>query len=202
MGKTKKENEIKKEMPMIYLVDVNPKMTDAWKEYFIGCKNIEIHNCDFISFMNGHLDIDGVVSAANSFGIMDGGLDKIYSDFFGSRLESAVQDRLYEEHFEEQPICSCLVVKIPGMNMKLLHTPSMRTPGVVLDPRIVYQCTRSALVSAVKEHIKKLVMPAFGGLTGGVPQKTIALLQRLAYNDLTRCLSGRRYNTWYNIDIF
>ena len=59
----------------IYLLDINKEMTDTWKRFFKDIPNIEICNSDFETFMNSHEDIEGIVSPANSFGLMDGGYD-------------------------------------------------------------------------------------------------------------------------------
>lgn len=55
----------------IYLLDRNKEMTGAWKKYFSE-DEVEIVTADFKNFMDSHLDIDAVVSPANSFGLMDG----------------------------------------------------------------------------------------------------------------------------------
>ena len=41
---------------------------------------------------------------------------------------------------------------IPGYNKKVLHTPTMRIPQPILDPRIIYTATRSTLVEVIKNR--------------------------------------------------
>ena len=73
----------------IYLLDINKEMTDAWHSYF-DLPNIEIINAEFATFMSTHLDVDTIVSPANSFGLMDGGYDKAIIDYFGKTLQHTV----------------------------------------------------------------------------------------------------------------
>lgn len=76
----------------IYIIDIDEKMIDSLMKYFQWETNVELCCCDIESFLKDHIEkIDGVTSAANSFGIMDGGLDKALVDFFGEQLQSNVQ---------------------------------------------------------------------------------------------------------------
>jgi hypothetical protein len=62
-------------------------LAEAW-ERFCG-------DLDFISIHRGSiLDVacDAVVSPANSFGFMDGGIDATYLTHFGSQLQTEVQN--------------------------------------------------------------------------------------------------------------
>ena len=42
----------------------------------------------------------------------------------------------------------------------------MRTPQEIVDPRIIYQCMRSALIEAKKNNIKTILISMFGTATG------------------------------------
>jgi len=54
----------------ILLVDKRRPLCDAWSQAFQKFPNVEVVEGDFFSW-----DADAMVSPANSFGIMDGGLD-------------------------------------------------------------------------------------------------------------------------------
>jgi O-acetyl-ADP-ribose deacetylase (regulator of RNase III) len=60
----------------------------------------------------------------------------------------------------------------------------MRTPEVIEDPRIIYQCMRTCLIEAINQKVDSIVIPAFGGCTGKVDPKVIARLMFLAYNQI------------------
>ena len=51
-----------------------------------------------------------MISPANSFGIMDGGLDLEIRNQIGPHIETLVQDRIVHEHFGELPVGMAEVV--------------------------------------------------------------------------------------------
>lgn len=190
-------------IPYIYLLDRNPKMTAYWQQGFtteIQKNKVEVVQDEFTHFMYTHPQIDAVVSPANSFGLMDGGYDKAIIEYFGEDLQETVQNKLQEEYLGEQPVGTCMKVPIPKSKEKvLLHTPTMRMPEPILDPRIIYTAMRSALVTAIKCSISTVVVPAFGGCTGAVPEKLIARLMYEAYKDVCYRDTHAYKNNWENI---
>ena len=159
-----KENEI-----TVFLVDVDNRMIDAWKKMFCDEKNVSVINMDVVDFLNENQRIDCVATAGNSFGLMTGGLDAAYIKYFGEELQENVQKRIAEEYYGEQPVGTSITVKIPKHpQILLIYSPSMRIPQPIIDPRVVYSCTRTALIEAIKSGAKNVVLPAFGHLTGRI----------------------------------
>ena len=172
----------------IYLLDRNEEMVDAWSKYFSE-KEATIVHADFMEFMDEHSDIDCIVSPANAYGIMDGGYDAAITRYFGNMLKHAVQEKIINEWYGEQPVGTSISVPIPKEcywkeNSILIHTPTMRVPEVIIDPRIVYQCMRTTLIEAKKQGVQNIVIPAFGGACGRVNYKTIAKYMYLAYQQV------------------
>ena len=182
----------------IYLLDRNKKITDAWEEAFVPLadyeSNLFIVNDTLNDFLTNHPNIDGIVSPANSFGIMDGGYDKAITDYFGKDLMRDVQDFILSKWYGEQPVGTSMTVPICSRRIInhldiecypiLIHTPSMRTPEIITDSRIIYQCMRTTLIEAKKQEVGSIVIPAFGGLTGKVPCDEIAKMMLLAYKQI------------------
>lgn len=166
----------------IYLLDINKNMTDAWQQYFKGIENVEIVNAYFQDFMQEHPEVVGIVSPANSFGLMDGGYDKAIIDYLGPNAQTNVLTVLDAVYKGYQPVGTCLAV--PFGNYVILHTPTMRTPEPITDYRVIYDCMRSCLLKARELKCETIVIPAFGGLTGRVPYETIAEMMLLAYAHL------------------
>lgn len=176
----------------ITLLDINKNMTDAWSKYFEK-EDVSIINSSFEDFMNNNYDVDAVVSPANSFGLMDGGYDKAITDYFGSKLMKEVQKEILIRWHGEQPVGTSMSVPIYNRVFntiygskicQLIHTPSMRTPEVIKDSRIIYQCMRTTLIEALRLEVNNIVIPAFGGLTGGVPFEEVARMMYLAYKQV------------------
>ena len=180
----------------IYLLDRNPEMTNAWCEYFRST-GVNIVTQDFSDFIKEHPDIEAIVSPANSFGLMDGGYDKAIIDYYGPQLMEHVQFAILKFCYGEQPVGTSISVPIANrfytkvykgnfeqFNPILIHTPTMRTPEVIEDPRIIYQCMRTTLIEAMRQEVDSIVIPAFGGCTGKVDPKVIARMMFLAYSQI------------------
>lgn len=166
----------------IYLLDINKNMTDAWYKYFKDAKDLEIINDYFDNFMNTHPEVTGIVSPANSFGLMDGGYDKAIIDYLGEEAQTNVLTLLDIVYQGYQPIGTCL--SIPYYKYVILHTPTMRAPEIIIDHRVIYDCMRSCLLKAIEINCNSIVIPAFGGLTGKVPYDVIAKMMFFAYEQI------------------
>lgn len=187
-----------KNMPYLYFLTVQPELANTFRSVFANVDNVEIAQDDFVHFMTSHDDIDGIVSPANSFGVMSGGLDRAIRDFFGMELQTAVQNTIIAEHFGEQTVGTSIVVDIPGHpGKKLLHTPTMRTPSVILDYQTVYLCMRSTLMAAIKAGVKRMVVPPFGSGTGHVPGEVIARNMLEAYDQIKNQLDSPHKETFW-----
>ena len=62
----------------IILSAVESSLADAWQEHCGDVPDVTIQRGSILD-----LKVDAVVSPANSFGFMDGGIDHLYSHHFG-----------------------------------------------------------------------------------------------------------------------
>ena len=69
-----------------------------------------------------------------------------------------IMDHLYGE----QPVGTSILVDAGKNGQRLIHTPTMRTPEVIKDPRTIYHCMRSTLICAYQNNIRSIVIPFFG----------------------------------------
>ena len=167
----------------MYLLDINEKITDIWKQYFDGVSNIRVVNDSFEHFMN-ETQVECVVAPANSYGLMDGGYDRAISEWFGEDLMIKVQQYILDHYKGEQPIGSSFIIETGRNDIKLIHTPTMRIPSRIQNPIIIYQCMRTTLMLAIDNDIKSIVIPAFGGLCGGVPANTVCKMMWEGYRQI------------------
>ena len=156
----------------IILLDNKKEMCQAWEKYFGEFKDVKIV-CEFLEFANLD-DVDCYVSPANSYGLMDGGYDKALTMLFEVELQRRVQDYIISNLYGEQQVGSSIIVDIPGEKKKLIHTPTMRVPSRIKDPEVIYTSMRSTLICALKNNVKKIVIPAFGGATGRLAPDVVA----------------------------
>ena len=119
---------------------------------FFDCKDVYLVNESFESFMKKNKgNIECVVSPANSFGLMDGGYDLALTNWYGEQLQEKVQEYIINNYYGEQSVGTSFTIPTNKDNQFLIHTPTMRTPEEIVDPRIIYQCMRSTLIEAKKK---------------------------------------------------
>jgi len=82
-----------------YFRDRNSELADAWARYFKGIEQVQVSCGDIFD-----LAADAVVSPANSFGFMDGGIDLVYSHYFGWDLQDRLREILQRERYLNSPI--------------------------------------------------------------------------------------------------
>jgi len=80
----------------IILCDLQAKVVDAWQRVFDGAEAVEVvHGSIF------EVKCDALVSPANSFGFMDGGIDMAISRHFGWHVQQRVQAAIQAKHHGE-----------------------------------------------------------------------------------------------------
>ena len=133
-------------------------------------------------------EFDCVVTAGNSFGLMDAGMDLAVVKFFGTHVMESIQQLILQEHLGEQPVGTCLIVATGHLRHPFVaHAPTMRAPMNVMGTDNVYLAMWASLC-AVHRHnqkesrkIEKLICPGLGTGTGGMDLIEAALQMRLAY---------------------
>ena len=124
-----------------------------------------------------------MVSPANSFGIMDGGLDLAIRDQLGPVVERRVQNVIREKHHGELPIGSAEIVATGDSRWPhLVCAPTMRVPENVSRTIHAYWAFRAILL-AVKDHesIKSLLCCGLATGVGRMPPRRCAVQMHQAY---------------------
>ncbi|EBD3587757.1 macro domain-containing protein [Salmonella enterica] len=169
-----------------------PAMAAAFECYFQNTDNVEIIPGPFETIP----EFDCMVSAANSFGLMDGGVDAAITTYFGTQLQRRVQKYIIQEYLGEQPVGSAFVIETGNSKHPwLIHAPTMRVPLIIDGTDAVYNATRAALLAifqhnkSVAEYkkIKSVVFPAMGAGCGQVPPDSVARQMRLAWDGFINC---------------
>ena len=169
----------------LILTAPNPSLFQAFQDYFSGFPTVSITNEPFEWIP----DYDCLVSPANSFGMMDGGMDAAITRFFGVALENKVQDLILTEYLGEQPVGTSLIVETGHHKYPFLaHTPTMRVPMIIKDTDIPYTAMWAMLL-AIRQHnqtqakqIKTVVCPGLGTGIGRVPVQEAARQMAIAYD--------------------
>ncbi len=137
----------------VILCDNHLPVVEAWQAYFAGVPGVDI-TCDEIFAV----EADGLVSPANSFGRMDGGLDAQIIEFLGEDVETEVQRVIRERHDGELIVGGAeVILTLAPQFPYLVVAPTMRVPQNVSRTVNAYLAFRAAL-RAVR---------AFNALHGG-----------------------------------
>lgn len=131
---------------------------------------------------------DCLVSPANSFGMMDGGMDQAIIDYFGNDLQNNVQKRILELYGGTQPIGTSFIIETGHPTFPFLaHTPTMFLPEDIQGTFYPYFAFK-ALLLAVIEHnkihhipIEVIACPGFGTGTGNIDPMIAAEQMATAY---------------------
>lgn len=171
-------------MLAIHLRDINAAVMSACETTFADAPEVQV-SCGDIFEQRA----DAIISPANSFGYMDGGIDLVYSKFFRWELETKLREVLVAKHYGELPVGQAIVLPTGHSAIPyLVSAPTMRVPGSITRTVNVYLAFRAALI-AVFEHnnaglgpIHSLLVPGLGTGVGEVPPERAARQMRLAYD--------------------
>jgi hypothetical protein len=141
--------------PKLILVDPNRELCECWKKQFRGLSHVEIVNGRFEKLE----EFDCMVSAADSFGLMDGGVDLAISSYFGFELMDRVQERIIRDYLGEQPVGTSIIVETGNTEHPFIaHTPTMRVPMTIATTDYVFAAMWAMLV-AVHQHNREALCP-------------------------------------------
>ena len=151
----------------IQLIDRNEEMCKQWELYFQDCEDVVVHHGDFFS-----QPTDCVVSPANSFGFMDGGLDYTISMKLGWHVQNKLQQQIYKTEMGELLVGQALLVETNDVEIPyLISAPTMRVPLIVKETANVYLATKAILNLLKKESniIKSVTISGLGTGVGQLP---------------------------------
>ncbi|BAZ13936.1 appr-1-p processing enzyme family protein [Calothrix sp. NIES-4071] len=169
----------------LILVAPDYSLYTAFQEYFAYFPNVEIVN----NYFEQLTEFDCLVSPANSFGMMDGGMDAAIIKFFGIALEKRVQQRILEDYLGEQPVGTSFIIETGHPNHPFLaHTPTMRVPMSIKGTDVPYTAMWAMLL-AIRQHnknsrrlINSVACPGLGTGIGQVPYREAARQMSVAYD--------------------
>ena len=176
-----------------YLRDHNSEVTRAWLKAFAGLPQVEASQGDIFD-----VRADALVSPANSFGFMDGGIDLAYSRRFGWQLQERLQAVLRAEHDGELPVGEAVIIATEDAAYPyLISAPTMRVPQVVAHTVNAYLAFR-AVLRAVREHnqtqndkIRSVLCPGLATAIGAMRPEVCARQMHAAYSI---CVLGQQLN--------
>jgi O-acetyl-ADP-ribose deacetylase (regulator of RNase III) len=166
------------------LRDIDKNVVDAWRDHFKGIDHVRISQGEIFE-----RKADAIVSPANSFGYMDGGIDLVYIQRFGWELQDRLQSHLKEQHDGELPVGHATIIETFDMEIPyLVSAPTMRVPMDVSNSLNAYLAFRAA-IRAVRQHnsistkpIRSVLCPGLCTAVGRMPAALAAKQMAAAYS--------------------
>ena len=182
-----------------YLCDLNENIVKSWMEDFSEFSNFHITQTEVIEKYNElKRDVNygvAIVSPANSFGDMQGGIDYVYFTHFGYMLEENVISAIQNKKYGELVVGDSIIVNINDSDL-LIVAPTMRIPMCIKNTINVYLAFRSVLITIIEHNktnlnkIKKVLIPGMGTGIGQVDPETCSMQMYKAYQSI---VSPNRY---------
>lgn len=169
----------------IQLIDRNQGMCDEWNKVFHECDDVIVYCGDFFS-----LPTDCVVSPANSFGFMDGGLDYAITLKLGTIVQERLQEVIQEKHMGELLVGQAELIKTSNNEIPYcISAPTMRVPLLLTNTVNVYLASK-AIFNILKNNaeaeaqIETVTISGLGTGVGEVSFRTCAKQMKQAYDDI------------------
>jgi O-acetyl-ADP-ribose deacetylase (regulator of RNase III) len=182
-----KDKETSFPMQKLILVDRSREFCSVLETVFQNCSNTSIVCGKFEELP----EFDCVITAGNSFGLMDAGMDLAVVKYFGTPLMEAIQQQILDDYLGEQPVGTSLLVPTQHPQHPFVaHTPTMRVPMNISGTDNVYQAMWAALTTIHRHNrsnpkgITTVACPGFGTGTGGMQFQEAAYQMKLAYNHM------------------
>ena len=170
----------------ILLRDKNIDLVNAWSKEFKDDHNVKISCGDIFG-----LSADAIISPANSFGFMDGGIDLRYTIYFGLDLQKSLQNKIRSDFYGELPVGLATIVETNNAKIKyLISCPTMRVPEDVSNTVNAYLAFRAGLTEAINfnrnnsDKITSILCPGLGTSSGMMPKTICAIQMKYAYDSI------------------
>jgi O-acetyl-ADP-ribose deacetylase (regulator of RNase III) len=173
----------------LVFVDLQPSVVAAWKAAFAGYPEVSVRAGSIFE-----VECDALVSPANSFGFMDGGLDLLISHFFGWHVQERLQELIRNKHHGELLVGTAEIVPTDHPRIPyVISAPTMRVPMILDETVNVYLATRAVILlvrhgrfpdgRAIGDVVRTIAVPGMGTGVGRVPPAICARQMKAAVDD-------------------
>ena len=168
----------------IKLCAVENSLAKAWETF---CADLDFVTIERQSILD--VECDAVVSPANSFGFMDGGIDAVYLDYFGSKIQLSVRRQICDYYAGELLVGAADIVETDDDSIPfLIIAPTMRVPMVLhkspnayLAARAIFLLVKQGIFKSgrfagqpISKHVKTVAISGLGTGVGKIGYKTCA----------------------------
>ena len=167
----------------IILAAIDERLIEGWRTFFSEEEHVTIVQADITK-----LPCHAVVSPANSFGFMDGGLDYDLSERFGWELQTKLQQQIRDLPEGELLVGQAIVLETGDETVPfLISAPTMRIPTNFNIHTSVnaYLAMKAILIKAKAHHgIDSVAIPGLCTGIGGMQPMIAARQMFQAYKEI------------------
>lgn len=167
------------------LIDTNPRMVSAWRDFFGEEEDIKILEGDLTT-----VTCDAIVSPANSFGFMDGGVDYAISTRLGWELQTTLQKTIKELPEGELLVGKALILETGDEVIPyLVSAPTMRIPMSfnISTSLNAYLAMKATLIETrAHPNINSVAIPGFCTGVGKMHPQIAARQMYQAYREIIK----------------
>ncbi|MGU7780442.1 macro domain-containing protein [Burkholderia sp. PU8-34] len=152
----------------------------SFAEAFAGVSDVTVLRTDILT-----QSADAIVSPANSFGWMDGGIDLLYRRRFGLSTERRLIQCIADRPGCELPVGEAVAIETGDRAIPIMiAAPTMRVPALIGDTDNAYRAFRAALRIARMRGMQSLLAPGMGTGVGRMYPVQAAAQMLRAYREI------------------
>lgn len=149
----------------------------------------DLPNCEVVESDICKVQCDAIVSPANSFGFMDGGLDLRLSERFGWGVQERLQALIASRPMRELLVGEYIVIETNDNQVPwLISVPTMRVPMRLRQTVNPYLAMKALLVAALNHkgtpEITTVAIPGLGTGCGHLDPTTATKQMRKAFDEI------------------
>lgn len=175
----------------VILADLQIQVVNAWRQAFQGYSDIEVYHGSIFD-----VPCQAIVSPANSFGFMDGGIDMAISRHFVWHVQDRVQEVIRNKHHGELLVGIADIVATDDAKIPyVIAAPTMRVLMILEQTSVnVYLATRAVLLlmkvgvfpdgTAINHVVQQVAIPGMGTGVGRYPVDICARQMKQAVDDI------------------
>lgn len=178
----------------IHLTALDSDLAIAWERWCGDLPMVAVHRGSIFD-----VPADAIVSPANSFGFMDGGIDRLYLERYGNEIQGRVQEIIRSDHGGELLVGGAAIIETDNeQHPYLIAAPTMRVPMNLessINPYLAARAVFRLILhdkfkhgtkqgQFIQDRIGSVVFPGLGTGVGQVPPIMCAKQMRAAIEDV------------------
>lgn len=172
------------------LTAIDDQLSFAWQRFCGDLPFVKVHRGSILD-----VPCDAIVSPANSFGFMDGGIDALYRRHFGPTIQERVQATIHDRHHGELLVGVADIIETSHTQIPyMIVAPTMRVPMILTESVNAYLAARAILLlvqhgrfangQPIRDTVHTIAFPGLGTGVGQLSPNICAHQVRSAIDEV------------------